>query len=468
MPNPSMKFFWSFSLLLQTTICFGQKQFNRADFYINTNECVNCHMFLPNYAITLENSDSLYMHLDVSTKRFGVKYLETMGIDISKFDTIFYEDLLTKYNGYFDSFIVIKDAGNTDTVLVKTPLILDTELGKVESPETMGCGETSNRVTPYLGEHTFILKDYLLQQVTKYYSIDNKITNCKANPFEVENNTQNYIDFLINNGVSMDLTRALHLLLVQLNKANPEVISVSSDRNDMFSACVKVPYVYNLATGDTAIAGIFLIQSPDKGVVGILNNNPSPAPNDNSKINTYFPVPSNGFIYNSDTLITEFKKSKTSSDIHEKYIGIMILDSIKRWFVLNKIYVIKSPSELKDHTVSLGFYHDIVYYRHEPMFFDCDDQQNYQFHIATDSTWFELYSVSKILVSDKPEFRLIYQTNRHLYISLFNPRTEKLTVQNQIPIAKNQYAIPQYQGLFILNEGDPSLPYQYLPFGMKQ
>ena len=463
-------------LLLLTLLFFNlfyqnlgtaQKTYDRADFYINTNECVNCHMFLPNYAISLQNSDTLILHLDNASKKFGVKYLKSKGINISKFDTIYYEDLLKKYQGYFDSFIVISNNGKKDTVLVKMPLLLDRDAENEITSKRSDCGETSNRVTTYPGSHSFILVDYLFQQTTEYYSNNNKINGCTTNPFEIEKNTQLYRYYVIDHGISLDLTTSLSGLLVQLGKDKTEVISACPDKKDRFNACVKIPYVHTLSNGDTAIAGLFLIQSTDNEIVGILNNNVTFRKSDGLQSDSYFPVPSNGFSLYSDTLIMEFKKSNPLSDPHEKYIGLTVLNRNSHEFILKNIYTIESPSESKGHFVPLAFNQKIVYFKQEPKLFDLDSQLAYEFPVQRNSTWFEMYSASKLQDSDKGLFRLIYQNNGKLYTSLFDPDTQELAIQNELPMTGNQYAVPQEQGVFILSEGGPALPYKYVPYQIK-
>lgn len=82
-------------------------------------------MFLRNYVITLQNSDTLILHMDSSSKDFGKEYLAEMkGIDLSVFDTVLFEPLLDEFGGFFESFIVTTYNGARDTLWLKDPILV--------------------------------------------------------------------------------------------------------------------------------------------------------------------------------------------------------------------------------------------------------------------------------------------------------------------------------------------------------
>lgn len=460
-----MKTIFAFLCLFSVQLLSAQKTFDRADFYINTNECLNCQMYLPNYAITLQNSDTIYLHMDKETRRFGVKYLKSKGVNIAIFDSVFYENLLKKHDGYFDSYIVLKQAAKIDTVLVKVPLLLK-QNKNYKLTENADCGETTNRVTAFYGYHSFILNDYLLEKTFKYNTVGEKVTDCSAAVFQAEKHAKKYNDYIKNHGVSLDLTDAMRPLLRQLGKDYPKIESVSADGNNGFNAIVKIPYVGTLANGDTAISALFILQNSHHTILGMFEPGLSNLKKSNPDIDHYQPKFAGGFIYSNGKMIVEMYGPKPESvdTKNVKYIGTMELDS-SGYFALKKKVEIEIPEEFDAYSESMGFNENMIYLKRAPFFYDLSNKMGYTFPVGEDfSNAFELYNVAKIDSSDKNQYRMVYRLDNTLFISVFNPITNELTTRNQMPVTTNQYAVPLKNFVFVLTDGGPSLPYLVLKY----
>lgn len=246
-----------------STYIFGQsKHFERADIYLNLNECVNCHMFLRNYVITLQNSDTLMLHMDKSAESFGISYIISKGIDVNQFQNVIYEDILYLSGGFFESFIIVRKDGEIDTLMLQDPLVLEEnfmEPGNIEQQYLVKL-TLSERLDFYYGDSVAVLTDYLLNQSFKIAISERERLVFQKVLFELSLD-ELMVSLKDRFGLSFDLTRSIGNILNQIgvNQIRFESFSLT---NDSVSALMSIPFVYS-EKKDTIISSIYLLWNSD-------------------------------------------------------------------------------------------------------------------------------------------------------------------------------------------------------------
>lgn len=450
-------------LIFLSTPLLAQKNIDRADFYINTNECINCQIFLPNYAIALQNSDTLNLYLDIKSERFATKYLSSKGIDVAKFDSVYYDDLLGRHNGFFESYIVISKNGKTDTVYVKEPLVFENTASVSESSDSLACDETTDRITTYYSRNSFLILDYLLEKTYKYETENDKVIKCSDNSFKVEENTEIYKDFIINHGFSLELTQAMEYLLIQLGRDKSKSISVSQvNLDDDFTCMVAHPYVYRVANGDTALSTISLVQNSKSKILGIFKQGTELYESTPQFKNNQYSI-FNMYIYDDGKLITQVKINGENYKEGDKFLGYYELNN-DGFFNFQSELNFTLPPEINSGSLSLRFATDLIHFKNAPYFYDLIDSSRTKINLPlTEDSQFKLFLVSRV-ASDPNSFRIIYSIDNMLYISQFNKKLNKNSVLAQRGIRKDQFAIPQKDFVFLFTIGGPSLPFEVMAY----
>lgn len=447
--------------------CNGQQNIDRADFYINLNECVNCQMFLKNHLSNLENADTLYLHLDESARNFGTKVIRTKGIDPSLFDRTFYEALLKDNHGNFESYIVRSYQGKRDTISVATPLFIDgSDVVVVESPQnTMSsgieCDETSDRVFPYYTDNKFILIDYLLNATYRYRTLENKIASCNSDVFNVEGNYPFYKNYILQCGWSLDMTNALSVLLTQIGKANPTVIGTGIKDGD-FVGVIAVPYVFGLGD-DTLVSTITILQTIGGDVLGAFEVGTELGLKSKLHQLGYVFDSSEGLVFQNDTVVAPLFRENEEYRAGQKFIGRFVKDE-------NGIYSFSGfaefelPVDVASKWLSLRFNRSLMHFKDLPYFYDLKTKKRFELRIPLyENQSFKLHDVAK-----DPKninlYKICYQIDSILYFSEYDAESDLNAIFWEEPIELTEYPIVQRDGVFVLQEGGPKLPYTYLPF----
>lgn len=244
------------------------QNFDRALFYLNMNECINCQMFLKNYVLAIQNSKEKILYVDSSTEYFIEDYLLSKGIDPREFDRIEFSDLSERL-GLFDSFIVIHDGVNIDTLYVKEPLMSEyRQDGSLENG-TMDtdCSKFSNRLKIFAVADGFIVWDNVFREARKLKSTAGDDWICQKIVFDRE------FKILIqkrlmssDSSLLFTLTNELELLLSQLDMNDIELLSVGLGLRDSAECyLLKVPYVFR-EKQDTVVSSINVIYIDDNHV----------------------------------------------------------------------------------------------------------------------------------------------------------------------------------------------------------
>lgn len=256
------------TVFAQTT----SSSFERSEFFINTQECVNCQLFLKNYVITFQNSQYVTLHLDSSALGHGLNYLIAKGIDPSVFDTVTYTSLNKNLGDDFDSFIVVHQANKVDTVMVKEPLVMNeqsiTRDMDLTLPE-LSCFDFSDEALVFNSPGQFGVADEALG-TSSIFIIKSNTLVCIPAPFALDSEqiTAEYIKFFDQAGMNMQLTEAMMPLMQQLGLGDKTVAGIAFDESSKPLGLIKHPYAFLNQRTDTVLGFVYCIQNSLGQVLG--------------------------------------------------------------------------------------------------------------------------------------------------------------------------------------------------------
>src|SRR5690554_615299 len=442
--------------MASVTIGYGQSDISnsRVDFYINLNECMNCHAFLKNHLTTVEGVDTLNIHMDRTAIDIGMPYLHSRGIDTTVFDQIYYEDLLAENDGMFESYMVKVKNGVRDTVKLIEPLvfdfaqvIVDTEAAWTKTQTD--CGKTSNRVDIFSMGEQFVVVDYLFNQTYLYRTLRDKIVSCRSDIFHLEDNIPFYEDHIERGGWSLELTHALGGLLRQIGRDNSSVKSVGL-KGDALLGLVAVPYVF--ASGnDTLVSTIMLLQQRNGDVLGAFNNGTERAMHGELYEMGYDLSFSDGVMFDDDTLLVPLFKTTEAYQHGDKFIGRFVSNDVGV-FTFIGFAKYELPESTFSRRVPLRFNENVLYFTNLPYVFDRLNAHATEIKFEAGGTPDKLYEVWKNEGDDRV-FELCYSLDDVLYYSQYDPRSETNTVIWEHPLEPTSYPVVQRTGVFVLQEG---------------
>lgn len=439
--------------------------FEKAEFYINTNECVNCHLFLKNYAIAYQNSDSVVLHLDTSAMTFGLNYLKSKGIEPATFDRVTYSGLNVKWGDTFESFIVIQQDGRYDTVMVKEPLIGYEEAGNtIMDSEKVGyaCYSFSNRALVRATEGKVGIADEFLKKSSILISRPENLI-CVPDPFGLksESLSQEYKAFFATAGLNMNLTEAMLPFMRQVDMADKVVTSIGFDDKNNFNVLVKHPYAFHTANRDTGLIHIFCVQSHEGKVLGYFDvfQNTDHQP----YLNGFEPIFSFGITFYDDMVYVPLLKRTENLQKGDCILGAYQLDE-------NGTYRFHSYTGFvmqKDHNnknASINFSRDYAFLTQSAVIYSFKNKTKTSLNIKqTPDCLFWLHSLQEL---DDDTLLLLYTLCDEIIVSKYALSKAVNDVIWQGPNERNLIPVLQNHGLFLVKTtlGEPSYTYHALVY----
>ena len=245
------------------------QSFERVDFYLNMNECLNCQMFLKNYVLAIQNSKECVLHADYSTKSFIAEYLLSKGVDPAVFDRIEYSDLNAQL-GLFESFIIIRHNNDFDTLYIKEPLLNRNIVDQSFSSFSSDCFRFSDRIDVYSTNEGFLVWDIVFSEARRLNLNSEGQWVCSRILFDkkIKKKIQHHLEDSYKE-ISFELTDALSSLLQQIDMDGIKLLSMgeSVDSGAEY-LLLDIPYVY-ASGGDSVITTITVLQSSEEKLIKV-------------------------------------------------------------------------------------------------------------------------------------------------------------------------------------------------------
>gem|GEM_PF-6613620 len=473
-----MRIFRTFYLLGSMLLTFHISVFaqgllrpaGRADFFINTNDCLNCHMFLKTHTQSLQNSDTLVLHLDNSARNFGAEFLEAKGIARSLFREVVFENLITAERPFFDSYIILQRKGIRDSILIREPArfgetsAIKVEYGKDDTlrERAIDCGILSNRITHFTNGNHFYLSDYLFQKVVAYAVVGSKILNCNDYPYNLTQGVAGYTSFLKMLGYNFELTEAMMPLFRQLDMAKVVPVGVGIGQGYATCGIIEMPYAVKISEEDTALGKVIVVIDEVLGMRGALDFGLKNNLNRLVEMNMS-PLFAFGVGYRDSVMYIPLVKGEGNYQADDKFVAHFILNS-DGFYVFEKLADFRLPEFEKFQNVGLSFERDVILLKYRPYFFHISTETRYYLEGIKigENQKFVFHSAQPTEI--KNIYRICYQIEQQLFISLYDLGENSNEVISSKSIGSGQYVIVQTDGVFIFGETGPAGGYSFVPY----
>lgn len=406
----------------------------------------------------MQNSDTLILHMDSSSKDFGKEYLAEMkGIDLSVFDTVLFEPLLDEFGGFFESFIVTTYNGARDTLWLKDPILVEHTLlesrdNQIQTPSCV----ISNRTTVYHTDSTIVLVDYLFGNSIEMKMENGQVSVCRKS-FELNAPIPDFLDHLASDyNVDFSLTKRMWPLLVQLNMAGVRVSSVSLSGDEPL-AIMSLPYVYK-EKKDTVISDVGVVLNAEMVVRGIINFSDEKL----EKAGYYIDSDLGFYMPSANTLWLPIVSDDEEDDQNHK-LGHFRKNENGRFQFESFLKPPNSNASMFADRENFRLANEILFNHDRGVFIDLGTETIFDFHDAVNAEHFHLYDV---IVSDHEsrDYVLVYEAAGVLSIANFHSHSVNPQVLFETGIHAGEYPVLLEDGLYFLKYSEGRFAFRFIPW----
>lgn len=453
---------WLSLFLTLSTIAQDKKYaFEKTEFFINSNECINCHIFLKNYVITYQNSARKDLYMDVAARDFGLDYLASKGINTGAFDTVFYQELNKRWGGTFESFAVIHNDGRTDTIYIKEPLLFRSQQPQqgTESEEPSPCFNFSNRASVAARGSQFGVADENLKSGT-FFIANSGTLICVPDPLGVRRSehSEKFSDFFARAGINMDLTVAMHPLMRQMDLADERLNAFAFNEQNELRGLVKHPYAYRTNSGDTALAKIVCVHDNTGNITGCFDWSPEltePPYSDGFAPCFFF-----GVAFYGGAVYVPIDKGAGNLKANDPVLAKYTPDGKGRLtFVEYADFVLQ-----KDHdntNIAVGFSNRFTFLKRIGTIYDVMQGELISLNLnlmPDDNFW--VHSINEL---DESKLALLYEEGGVVKVSSYNLSNSNNEVLWEQKKEHGELPILQNEGVFVLKSGADNDDYSFYP-----